>query len=333
MNLEDLYRILRTGHVQAQGIVDTVPDPLLVLDAGLTVQSANRSFIKTFAVERYETIGQHLYELGNGQWDIPELRRLLSDVIPRSTAVIDYKVEHEFPDIGKKTMLVTARTLFSPDDVSHVMLLSIVDATERSRKAEEFEAIFSELRHRMKNLLGLVRALANQTRAEGISGEEYRDAFLGRLDAIVEANDLSLKDHGEDSLEALVARATRGFQSSPEAIRVEPGTPVTLASKEIMSLSLVLHELATNAVKYGALSVPAGQVDIRWLLEDGNALRITWSERGGPSVAEPTSTGYGTQLIQFAIAYNLGGRVEQTYHPGGLEAQIVIPLERAARPD
>jgi two-component sensor histidine kinase len=108
---------------------------------------------------------------------------------------------------------------------------------------------------------------------------------------------------------------------------------VTLASKEMMSLSLVLHELATNAVKYGALSVPAGQVDIRWLLEDGNTLRITWSERGGPPVAEPTSTGYGTQLIQFAIAYNLGGRVEQTYHPVGLEAQIVIPLARAARPD
>ncbi|WP_367153800.1 PAS domain-containing protein [Mesorhizobium sp.] len=118
MNLEDLYRLLRTGHVQAQGIVDTVPDPLLVLDAGLTVQTANRAFFKTFAVERYQTIGEHLYELGNGQWDIPELRRLLSDVIPRSTAVIDYEVEHEFPGIGRKTMLVTARTLFNPDEMS-----------------------------------------------------------------------------------------------------------------------------------------------------------------------------------------------------------------------
>ncbi|WP_367153811.1 HWE histidine kinase domain-containing protein [Mesorhizobium sp.] len=212
------------------------------------------------------------------------------------------------------------------------MLLSIVDVTERSRKAAEFEAIFSELRHRMKNLLGLVRALANQTKAEGISGEEYRQAFVGRLDALVEANDLSLKEHGKDSLEALIARATIPFQSSPEAIRVEPGPPVALASKEIMSLSLVLHELATNAVKYGALSVASGQVDIRWQLEDPHMLRIMWSERGGPPVAAPTSTGYGTQLIQFAIAYNLGGRVEQAYHPHGLEAQIVVPLERATRP-
>ncbi|MGT2468585.1 PAS domain-containing protein [Mesorhizobium atlanticum] len=101
--------------MQAQGIVDTVPDPMLVLDSGLTIQSANRAFFRTFAVERYDTIGQHLYDLGNGQWDIPELRRLLREVIPKSSAVIDYKVEHDFPHIGKKIMLLTARTVFNPD--------------------------------------------------------------------------------------------------------------------------------------------------------------------------------------------------------------------------
>ncbi|TIU87874.1 MAG: PAS domain-containing protein, partial [Mesorhizobium sp.] len=139
MDLEDLYRILRTGHVQAQGIVDTVPDPMLVLDSALTVQSANRAFFRTFGVERYDTIGQHLYDLGNGQWDIPELRHLLGEVIPKSAAVIDYKVTHDFPQIGKKVMLLTARTVFNPDNVSHLMLLSIVDITDRSRKEAEFE--------------------------------------------------------------------------------------------------------------------------------------------------------------------------------------------------
>lgn len=72
MNLEDLYRLLRTNHIQAQGIIDTVTDPLLLLDANLCIQSASRSFYQTFKVDRYETIGQPLYELGNGQWDIPE---------------------------------------------------------------------------------------------------------------------------------------------------------------------------------------------------------------------------------------------------------------------
>ncbi|WP_337918690.1 hypothetical protein [Pseudaminobacter soli (ex Zhang et al. 2022)] len=85
MNVEDLYRLLRTSHVHAQGIVDTVADPMLVLDAGLCVQSASPSK----HVDRYETIGQPLYELGDGQWDIPELRKLLAEVIPKATAVID----------------------------------------------------------------------------------------------------------------------------------------------------------------------------------------------------------------------------------------------------
>ncbi|WP_348526170.1 MULTISPECIES: HWE histidine kinase domain-containing protein [unclassified Mesorhizobium] len=254
MDLEDLYRILRTGHVQAQGIVDTVPDPMLVLDSALTVQSANRAFFRTFGVERYDTIGQHLYDLGNGQWDIPELRHLLAEVIPKSSAVIDYKVTHEFPHIGRKVMLLTARTVFNPDNVSHLMLLSIVDITDRSRKEAEFEAVFGELRHRLKNLLGLVRALANQTKTEGVSAEEYRSAFLGRLQAVVDANDLAFSDHGEDGLEALVARATKPFKTAPETIIIEPGPSVTLASKEITSLSLLLHELATNAVKYGVVS-------------------------------------------------------------------------------
>jgi PAS domain-containing protein len=97
MNLEDLYRLMRTEHVQAQGIVDTIGDPLLVLDGELCVQTANRAFYNIFKVSRDETIGQHLYELGNGQWNIADLRRLLEDVIPRSAAVLDYEVEHDFP--------------------------------------------------------------------------------------------------------------------------------------------------------------------------------------------------------------------------------------------
>src|SRR5689334_17215019 len=92
VNTEDLYRLLRNGHVQAQGIVDTVAEPLLVLDASLCVQSASRSFFEAFEVDRYETIGKYIYDLGNGQWDIPALRLLLMDVIPNASAVVDYRV-------------------------------------------------------------------------------------------------------------------------------------------------------------------------------------------------------------------------------------------------
>ncbi|WP_363485518.1 HWE histidine kinase domain-containing protein [Mesorhizobium sp.] len=329
VNLEDLYRILRTGHVQSQGVVDTVPTPLVVLDGALCIQNANRAFLRTFKVNRDDTIGKFIYDLGDGQWDIPELRRLLTDVIPKSTAVIDYEVEHDFPGIGKRTMLVTARTI-NQDDNGTTMLLSFVDATERTRREAEFEILFSELRHRMKNLLGLIRALANQTKAEGVSGEAYRDAFLGRLTAIVDANDQGFVGGGDGDLAELIARTLEPFAASPNAIKIDNGPPVKLDSKRLMSLGLALHELATNALKYGALSKAGGQVHVLWEVEEAETprLRLTWTESGGPRVSPPTSTGFGSQLIQFAIAYDLRGKVEPIYAATGLIVEMVIPLTR-----
>jgi PAS domain-containing protein len=179
MNLEDIYRLLRSEHVQAQGIVDTVPNPLLVLDQDYCVLSASRSFFETFKVNRDETIGHSLFKLGNKQWDIPELRLLLKDVVPKSVVVEGYEVEHDFPGLGRRRMILSARRLFHPDNNSTTLLLSMEDATTRLQKEEERELLLGELRHRVKNLLGVVLALARQTEAAGRTGEEYRDAFLG----------------------------------------------------------------------------------------------------------------------------------------------------------
>src|SRR3546814_13494029 len=102
MNMEDLDRLLRTGHVQAQGIVDTVADPLLVLDESLCVQSASRSFFEAVKVERDETIGRRLYEMCTGQRDLPELSRLLMVVILKTTAVRQYEVENALYGPGRR---------------------------------------------------------------------------------------------------------------------------------------------------------------------------------------------------------------------------------------
>jgi two-component sensor histidine kinase len=333
MNMEDLYRILRSSHVQAQGIVDTVSEPLLVLDAGLCIQSASRSFFETFNVERDETIGRPLYELGNGQWDIPDLRLLLLQVIPKSAPVINFKVEHDFPDLGRRTMLLTARTLHHPDNGSHSMLLSIEDATERTHRDTVKDMLVGELRHRMKNLLAVARSIARQTTTEGRSAEEYRDAFLGRFSALVDAEELAFADQDETGLKAVVDRIFAPYSPNPQAVVIQPGADIELAPRTIMSLSLVLHELATNAAKYGALSVPDGQVRVSWQIDEGNSeLRLQWVESGGPLVAPPATTSYGTELIQSVTTYSLGGRVEQLYAASGLEAEIVIPLGGASLP-
>lgn len=329
MSTTDLYRILRTGHLQAQGIVDTVAEPLLVLDANLCVQAASRSFFETFGVDSDETLGQPIYDLGNGQWNIPELRALLEDVIPKATAIIDYEVEHDFPRLGRRTMLVTARTLHNPDVVSRSMLLTLRDATESHRADLARDLAFGELRHRMKNLLGVARSIARQATTQGLSAEEFRDAFLGRLNALIEAEDLAFEEVGDVGLKEVVQRLMAPFPA--EAVEMEPGPVVQLTSPQLRSLCLVLHEMATNAAKYGALSVPGGRVRIGWRVEDvSGRLRFSWVESGGPPVTAPRTTGYGTTLIRSTATYNLQGQVDLAYPAEGFRAEIVIPLDGAA---
>ncbi|EHK74527.1 signal transduction histidine kinase [Sinorhizobium meliloti CCNWSX0020] len=241
---------------------------------------------------------------------------------------MDYEVEHDFPGIGRRTMLVSAHRLFHPDNNSRTLLLSIVDATERRQHEAEKDVLLGELRHRMKNLLGLVQAIARQTTAAGRSGEEYRDAFLGRFDALVQAHEAAYSHEGEADLQEVLERTLQPYSAGSTGVLVESGPAVPLASKQIMTLSLILHELATNAIKYGALSIPEGQVRVRWEVAEASAphLRLVWQESGGPAAAPPASSGFGTQLIEFAVSRELGGRVELNYAPAGLAVEIVAPL-------
>lgn len=283
-----------------------------------------------FNVDRYETIGQQIYELGNGQWDIPDLRHLLKQVIPKSTAVIDYRVEHDFPNLGRKVMLLTARTLHHPDGNSHLMLLSIVDITERAKHDSEKDMLFGELKHRMKNLLSVARSIARQAPTDGRSAAQYRDEFLGRFGALVEAQELGFIGDEASDLAALIERVLAPYAVTPDAVKITTDGAVILGSSTLTSLGLVLHELATNAAKYGALSAPEGHVAIGWQVEQAAGhLAITWVECGGPKVTPPEKTGFGTKLIQTAMYH---GEVRQTYAPGGLEVEIYIPFDAAAIP-
>jgi two-component sensor histidine kinase len=329
MNLEDIYRLLRSEHVQAQGIVDTVQSPLLVLDQDCCILSASRSFFETFKVNRDETIGQSLFKLGSGQWDIPELRLLLRDVVPKSVVVEGYEVEHDFPGLGRRRMILTARKLFHPDNNSTTLLLSMEDATARLQKEEERELLLGELRHRVKNLLGVVLALARQTEAAGRTGEEYRDAFLGRFEALVQAHALTSMEGGDGDLHGLVSASLRPYAADPTMITVSPGPAVTLAPAQILPLALILHELATNAIKYGALSALQGQVQVDWGVDpDERRLRLHWRELSGPPVKPPARRGFGSRLIDFAATRELGGMAELTFAPNGLTATIEIPLSQ-----
>ena len=136
----------------ADAIVRTVRQPLLVLNGGLRVRFANDAFYAAFAVSETDTVGVPVYELGNGQWDIPSLRTLLEDVLPADTVVTDYEVDHDFPDIGRKIMTVNARRLIQPAADEELVLLAIEDITEREETKRTLETYSAELERSNRDL-------------------------------------------------------------------------------------------------------------------------------------------------------------------------------------
>lgn len=327
MDLNDLYRLLRSNHVQAQGIIDTLEQPLLVLDQAGFVLNGNRAFFEKFSFDRGDAIGASLFELGGHQWDIAELRKLLSEVIPKAAAVVGYEVTAEFPPIGRRTMLVSARRLSHPDNNSTSILMIFEDATDRRRDDAEKDILLAETRHRMKNLLAVVHALASQTEVEGRSAEEYRDAFLGRFKALMRSEEIALGGQVETDLGVLINRALEAV--GPGRSRIDPGPPVNLKREQVVPFGLILHELATNAIKYGALSTSQGNVHLTWRVAteaDRRALHLLWKEENGPPVSPSNGSGFGTRLIQFSASQALGGSAELKFADGGLEVPVVAPL-------
>jgi two-component system, chemotaxis family, CheB/CheR fusion protein len=308
----------------AEAIVQAVRFPLVVLTPELRVKSANPAFYDTFQVTPEETEGRYLGQLGNRQWDIPELDQRLSKVLPQRTELADLEIEHEFERIGRRMMVLHARPL----DGAQLILLGMVDLTERKRGERERELLTRELSHRVKNTLAVVQALAMQT-DHSASVEEYRDKFVGRLSALARAHSLLLDAEwrGADIGE-LVKQAIEAYRvDDPDKIEVEGG-PVPLTATQGLGLSLILHELGTNALKYGALSNSEGRVKVSWKVEDGDGrrVRLRWQERDGPPVAPPQEKSFGTRLIERACTHELDGEVELKYAPEGLRCELLFPL-------
>jgi two-component sensor histidine kinase len=186
-----------------------------------------------------------------------------------------------------------------------------------------------EVLHRLQNLLSVAEAIACRMPTEGRTCEQFQKDFIARFRALIDAEKLAFSAKGNVvALGAILQQIVAPYAASPETIAIEPGPPVDLEGSTIEPLAMVLHELATNAAKYGAFSAPTGRVRLGWSIEDmpHRQLRIRWRERGGPPVKKPTRRGFGTELINSAISYALGGHVEQKYKTLGLEVSIVLPL-------
>lgn len=204
-------------------------------------------------------------------------------------------------------------------------------AIARARAEHEQHILNEELSHRMKNTLAIVQAIASQT-LRGVSERDAVTALTKRIGALSRANDALLKTRWVSADLKDVAEAT--LSTFDQAGRVHLQGPVLqIGPRATLSVSLLLHELATNAVKYGALSVPEGQVAITWKIEKGDDddfLRISWTETGGPPAREPSGKGFGSRLISMGLIGT--GGVELSYDVSGLTAAMEAPLSQLQQP-
>jgi two-component system CheB/CheR fusion protein len=220
------------------------------------------------------------------------------------------------------------------------LLLTFVDVTTLKAAEEQQRQLIGELNHRVKNMLAVVAALARQTLRK-IANKPECGTFLGRLQALASAYDLLTRDGwGDVPLHDVLVSEMEPYIGRQERRLVFEGCDVLLRPKAALALGMVVHELATNAVKYGALSVPEGRVTVTWKIGRWNrdaALIVHWREVGGPEVTVPSHQSFGSKLISQQIRFELHGDAVVNYLPTGLEADFMVPIgetcERAEASD
>ena len=200
------------------------------------------------------------------------------------------------------------------------------DITSRVELEEQSALLMRELEHRVKNLLAVVQALARMSFPDAPA--EQRGKFEHRLLALSEANRLLREASWEEALLTDIVAEVAGGLGITARISLD-GPAVMISSAHVMGLALAIHELATNALKHGALSAAAGYVELSWTVDPENPSHIDlqWREQGGPAVSPPAQTGFGTRLIRHAVAAQIDAPVELRFEPGG----VVCKLRLAGR--
>jgi two-component sensor histidine kinase len=205
-------------------------------------------------------------------------------------------------------------------------------AVERARAEQHQLLLINELNHRVKNTLASVQGIAFQTLRGEVSLAEARARFEARLMALSAAHNLLTEETwGGASLERVVSDAIEHLAGEAGRFDVA-GEPLRLAPRAALALAMALHELGTNAAKYGALSVEGGRVSIAWT-QSGDRLQLQWSETGGPPVVPPTRRGFGSRLIERGLAADLGGVASLRFDPGGLRCDIRASLAAIRAPE
>ena len=319
-----------------QAIVDTVREPLIVLDHDLRVVAASRSFYQTFKVDRDDTQGKLLYDLGDGQWDIPKLRLLLERIVPEHGVMDDYEVEHEFPQIGRRTMLLNARKVFYEAGSHTNILLGIEDVTEQralEREKDELlrqkDVLLEEMQHRVANSLQIIASIL-LLKARTVQSEETRLHLQDAHKRVMSVASVQQHLHasgagGPIEIAPYLSKLCETLASSligdnrPISLKANIGEGRATSSQAV-SIGLIVTELVINALKHAfPPDTKHGQVTVAYEVA-GSGLeafsRRQWDRQAGRHPSLRQKTGLGTTIVK-ALAHQLDAQVEVVSGPPG----------------
>jgi two-component sensor histidine kinase len=324
----------------AKAIVDTVREPLLVLDRDLRIIAASRSFYLTFKMTRQVTQGRKIYDLDGGVWNIPELRLLLEKIAPEHGVMEGFEVERDFPRIGRRAMLLNARKVFYEGNGHTTILLGFEDATERRRTEralqrllEQKEMLLSEMSHRVANSLQIIASILLM-KARTVESAEIRlhleDAHQRVMSVASVQQHLQASGKGEqiavgpylsklcDALSASMIGDNRSI-----SLKVVAGDGAT-TSGEAVSLGLIVTELVINALKHAFPDSPNGAHIVVGYEVDGANWSLSISDNGvGMPDRKPggKKLGLGTSLIK-SLAQQLEAQVDVASGPKGTTVSV-----------
>ncbi len=323
---------LQSAWAFAEAIVATVREPLVVLDQDLRVVAASRAFYRTFKVNPGETEGRLLYELGNGGWDIPMLRSLLEQILPEHGAtaageIEAYEVEHDFPDIGQRTMLLNARKVFYEADSRMNILLGIEDITEKrilEREKDELlrqkDVLLDELRHRVANSLQIIASII-MMKARTVESEETRRHLQDAHQRVMSV--AAVQDHLHASIPGVLVELGPYLSKLCEALSQSMigdnrsislkvhGEGGSASCRDAESLGLIVTELVINSLKHAFNDdTKDGQITVAFDVA-GTDWKLSISDNGTgkpDGVFAQPKTGLGTGIVN-ALAKQLDAQV------------------------
>ncbi len=321
---------LAASEARLRRLIDNLFAFVGILTPEGVLTESNKAPLEIANLSREDVIGKPIWE--SHWWSSSEAsQQRLKDAFARALSGETERYDVDMRIAGDQFITIDFQLAPLKDETGKVIevISSGIDISQRMKVERHRELLIQELNHRVKNTLATIQAIALVSLRHTRSVKDFADGFSGRLLAIARAHDGLVNGTATSSeLTDIVQRQVGPYAESADRSLSLQGPAIVLSASEAYNLGLILHELATNATKHGALSRPGGKVDIGWTFNrPGGRVVLLWTETGGPLVEEPRRDGFGARLIR-QMADSLGGKFTPAFDPGGFSAELEFPIAK-----